>query len=62
MRSCPQLRLHYNFAMPRKPRGDSTLGTLLKLAGVAASVLKNPSGRRVRSDVRLKQLRKRSGK
>ena len=57
-----RLRGRYNFAMPRKPRGDSTLETLLKLAGIAASVLKNPSGRRVRSDVRLKQLRKRSGK
>jgi hypothetical protein len=46
--------------MAHKIRGDATLGSLLKRAGVKKSALKTNSGRTVRTDAKITTLRKRS--
>jgi hypothetical protein len=46
--------------MARKIRKDSTLKFLLERVDVKPAVLKNPTGRKVRSDVKIGTLRKRS--
>ena len=48
--------------MARKSRKDMRLGKLLKKNKIKPRVLKTKSGRRVRSDIKIDTLRKRSGK
>ncbi len=46
--------------MARKIRSDAKLSSVLNRAGVDTKVLKNPSGRKVRKDVKIDTLRSRS--
>lgn len=46
--------------MARKIRKDALLKSVLKRAGIKPEVLKNPTGRKVRSDAKIDTLRKRS--
>ena len=45
--------------MPRKSRGDQSLGAYLKKAGVPKAALKSPTGRVTRKDAKIETLRKR---
>ncbi len=47
--------------MTKKTRGDAKLGSILKKNNISPSALKTKTGRRVRSDVKIETLRKRSG-
>lgn len=44
--------------MARKIRGDCRIGSLEKKLGVGAGVFRHPSGRDMRSDMKLSTLRK----
>jgi hypothetical protein len=46
--------------MARKNRSDATLGSILKKNKIKPEALKTASGRRVRSDIKVGTLRKRS--
>jgi hypothetical protein len=48
--------------MPRKLRGDMTVGALEKKLGVPKGTFRNPDGRDTRSDKQLKTLRKQQKK
>ena len=45
-----------------KIKGNAKLGSILKKNGISPQALKNKSGRKVRSDIKISTLRKRSGK
>jgi hypothetical protein len=45
-----------------KIKGNAKLGSILKKNGISSSALKTKSGRKVRSDIKIATLRKRSGK
>jgi hypothetical protein len=47
--------------MANKTRGDAKLGSVLKKNHIDPSALKSKTGRRVRSDIKIDTLRKRSG-
>lgn len=46
--------------MARKIKGNSTLNSLMKRAGISKNALKSASGRAVRKDVKISTLRKKS--
>lgn len=46
--------------MTRKIRNDSSLKSVCKLMEVNPKTFKTPTGRKVRSDIKVKTLRKRS--
>ncbi len=45
--------------MPRQPRSDQTLGSLLKKAKIPKRALKSATGRATRKDAKIGNLRKR---
>jgi len=47
--------------MARKIKGNATLGTVLKKQGITPAAMKSKTGRKVRSDIKVATLRKRSG-
>jgi hypothetical protein len=48
--------------MPRKTRGDITVGALEKKLGVPAGTFRHPGGRNMRSDKKLETLRREAEK
>lgn len=44
-----------------KIKGNAKLGSILKKNGISPKALKSKTGRKVRSDIKISTLRKRSG-